>query len=63
MRNPFKRGGDKSYDKEAPGDRQPSKYYDTLPSTPTLRPNKLLIIAAVATFIFIIIILAESVVI
>jgi hypothetical protein len=44
MRNPFKRRGDKSYDKETPDDRQPSRHYDKLPSTSIPRPNKLKII-------------------
>src|ERR671931_489285 len=62
MRNPFKRGGggpDNPYDRENP------RYYSTGRRSRSLFPgsNKLKILAALATFIFIITILAESVVI
>src|ERR687885_1498412 len=63
MRNPFKRGGrgaGNPYDREDPG----SRYYNAGRSrSPILGSNKLKILAAVVTFVIIIVIISESVVI
>jgi prohibitin 2 len=58
MRNPFKRSG-KSYDRRTP-EGEPLEYTG---SRPIMGPNKLKILAAIITFIVIIVILSESVVI
>ena len=67
MRNPFKRGGrgaGNPYDREDPSSRDPSRYYNAGRSrSPILGSNKLKILAAVVTFVIIIIIMSESVVI
>jgi prohibitin 2 len=67
MRNPFKRGGrgeDNPYDREDPSNRGPPRYYNAGRSrSPILGSNKLKILAAVVTFVIIIVIISESVVI